>query len=206
MVHILHLDTSPRGNKSFSRTLAKEFISDWKKICPSDIVTYRDLGHFPVPFITESCITAMNASPKQHTLEQADAIRLSNELLDEFLVADRYVFSIPMYNFSIPANFKAYIDQIVRIGHTFTLDADGYRGLVKNRKMLVITARGNRYLKKTPFYDYDMQEPYLRLIFGFMGITDIKMIHLDNLMGGDREKATALAYARAEIKQMITHW
>ncbi len=206
MVHILHLDASPRGARSVSRTLAKEFITGWKEVCSTGTVTYRDLGHSHIPFVSEDWIAAVFSDPAQHTPEQAEAIRISDELVDEFLAADRYVFSIPMYNFGIPANFKAYVDQIVRVGRTFSVDDDGYKGLVKDKKMVIITARGGTYPEGTPFYDYDMQAPYLRLIFGFMGITDIEMIHADNLMGGDDAKATAITKAQSEVESVIARW
>ena len=145
MTHILHLDASPRGDRSVSRTLSKEFISNWKATHPSDTVAYRDLGHHPVPLVDEPWIAAAYSAPDQYTPEQAAAIHLSNELVDEFLAADRYVFAVPMYNFSVPANFKAYLDQIVRVGRTFSVDETGYKGLVHNKKMTIITAQGGAY-------------------------------------------------------------
>lgn len=204
MTHILHLDASPRSDRSISRTLAKEFISDWKAAHPNDIVTYRDIGHTPVPFVSEAWIAGAFTPPDQHSPESAEAIRLSNQLVDEFLAADRYVFAVPMYNFSIPANFKAYIDQIVRVGHTFSVEADGsYKGLVTGKKMLIVTARGGSYPKDTPYHAYDMQEPYFRLIFGFLGITDIDVIHADNLMGGEDARAQAIANAQSALKEAL---
>ena len=110
MTHILHLDASPRGDRSVSRSLAKEFISNWQAAHPNDTVTYRDIGHHPVPFVTEAWIAGAFTPPELHSPESAEAMRISDELVDEFLAADRYVFSIPMYNLSIPANFKAYLD------------------------------------------------------------------------------------------------
>jgi FMN-dependent NADH-azoreductase len=174
MTHILHIDSSARGDRSISRTLANEFISNWQAAHPNDTITYRDIGHHPVPFVTEAWIAGAYSPPEQHSPESATAMQISNELVDEFLAADRHVFSVPMYNFSIPATFKAYIDQIVRVGRTFSVNPDSsYKGLVDGKKVLIITSRGGSYPKDTPYYAYDMQEPYLRLIFGFMGITDI---------------------------------
>lgn len=205
MTHILHLDASPRGERSISRMLAKEFISDWKAAHPDDTVTYRDIGHHPVPFVTEAWIAGAFTPPDQHSPESAEAIRISNELVDEFLAADRYVFSVPMYNFSIPANFKAYIDQILRVGRTFSVEADGsYKGLVTGKKMLIVTARGGSYPKDTPFHAYDLQEPYLRLAFGFIGITDIEVIHADNLMGGDEARAQTITNAQVALKSALS--
>ena len=91
MAHILHLDASPRDDRSISRTLSKEFINQWKTAHPDDTVTYRDIGHHPVPFVSEDWIAAAFTPSDQHTPELAAAIQISDELIDEFLLADRYV-------------------------------------------------------------------------------------------------------------------
>lgn len=205
MTHILHIDASPRGDRSVSRTLSKEFITHWQMAHPNDSVTYRDLGHHPVPLVDESWIAAAYSAPDQHTPEQAAAIQISNELVDEFLAADRYVFAIPMYNFSVPANFKAYLDQIVRVGRTFSVDETGYKGLIHNKKMTIITAQGGTYSEGSPTYSYDLQTPYLKLIFGFIGITEIDFIHADSLALGDEARNLAITNAQAALKNAIAH-
>jgi FMN-dependent NADH-azoreductase len=156
-----------------------------------------------VPFVSEDWIAAAYSSPEQYTPEQATAIQRSNNLIDEFLAADRYVFGIPMHNFSIPANFKAYLDQIVRVGRTFLVDETGYKELVQNKKMTIITARGGAYAEGSPTHAYDLQTPYLRLIFGFMGITDIEFIHADSINLGDEARSLAIANAQSAIKAAI---
>lgn len=203
MSHILHIDASPRGDRSVSRTLAKEFIESWKSVHPEDTITYRDLGHNPVPFITETWIAASFTPPDQHTPEMADAIHLSNQLVDELLAADRYVFSIPMYNFAIPANFKAYVDQILRAGRTFAVDANGYHGLVQDKQALLILAQGGTYPEGSPGYDYDLQTPYLKLILGFMGITDQQFVYADNLMDKGEGREKAIVHARTMLQGLI---
>jgi len=203
MSHILHIDASPRGDRSVSRTLAKEFIESWKSVHPEDTITYRDLGHNPVPFITETWIAASFTPPDQHTPEMADAIHLSNQLVDELLAADRYVFSIPMYNFAIPANFKAYIDQIVRAGRTFAVDANGYHGLLQNKQALLILAQGGTYPEGSPGYDYDLQTPYLKLILGFMGITEMQFVYADNLMDKGEGREKAIVRAKTMLQGLI---
>lgn len=203
MAHILHIDASPRGDRSVSRTLATEFIESWQIAHPEDTFVYRDLGHHPVPFITEAWIAAAFTPPDQHTPEMADAIRLSNELVDEFLAADRYVFSIPMYNFAIPASFKAYVDQIVRAGRTFAVDENGYHGLVTSKKAVLILAQGGTYPEGSPAHGYDMQTPYLKLILGFMGITDLQFAYADNLMDQGEGREKAIAHARGMLQDFV---
>lgn len=202
MAHILHIDASPRGDRSVSRSLANQFITEWKAAHPDDTITYRDLGHHPVPFVSEAWIAAAFSSPDQHSPEMAEAIRISDELIDEFLAADQYVFSIPMYNFGISANFKAYIDQIVRAGRTFAVDETGYKGLVHNKKAVLILSQGGVYSEGSPAESYDLQTPYLRLIFGFMGVTDVEFIYADSLNMGDEARSQSIAKAESTLKEV----
>jgi len=207
MANILHIDSSPRGDRSQSRTLTKEFITAWKASHPQDTVTYRDVGRHPVPHVDEAWIAAAFTPPENYTPELQAAIKVSNDLVDEFLTADYYVFGIPMYNFGVPSTFKAYIDQIVRVGRTFTMTSDGaFEGLVNNKKMLIITARGGSFPPGTPMAEFDFQEPYLRTVFGFLGITDIRFIHAENLNGGGDVREQSLTAARSGIDTAVANW
>lgn len=209
MAHLLHIDSSPRSfsqtpapHQSITRMLTNEFVTTWKTANPGSTVTYRDLGHNPVPPLDEQAIAAAFTPPEARTPELAAAIQTSDALVDEFLAADIYVFGVPMYNFNVPSAFKAYIDQIVRVNRTFAIDANGYKGLVSGKKMIVITARGGSFRPGTQAADYDFQEPYLRTIFGFIGITDIQFIHADNQQGGEDARTRSLVEAHAAIEQL----
>ncbi|MBD2244103.1 NAD(P)H-dependent oxidoreductase [Nostoc sp. FACHB-888] len=205
MSNILHIDSSPRGERSHSRELSKEFVSAWKAAHPEDAIAYRDIGRHPVPHVDEAWIAAAFSPPETHTPELTEAIRISDELVDEFLAADRYVFGVPMYNFNIPSTFKAYIDQIVRINRTVAIEAQGFRGLVEGKKAVIITARGGDFSPTSPAAAYDFQEPYLRTIFGFIGITDIQFINANSLNEGDA-RTQSLSKARATIQDLISQW
>ncbi|RCJ39802.1 FMN-dependent NADH-azoreductase [Nostoc punctiforme NIES-2108] len=205
MVNILHIDSSPRGERSHSRELSKEFVSAWKAAHPEDAIAYRDLGHYPVPHVDEAWIAAAFSPPETHTPELTEALRISDELVDEFLAADRYVFGVPMYNFNIPSTFKAYIDQIVRINRTVAIEAQGFRGLVEGKKAVIITARGGDFSPTSPAAPYDFQEPYLRTIFGFIGLTDIQFINANSLNEGDA-RTQSLSEARQAIQDAIAQW
>ncbi|MDZ8228134.1 MULTISPECIES: FMN-dependent NADH-azoreductase [unclassified Nostoc] len=205
MVNILHIDSSPRGERSHSRELSKEFVSAWKAAHPQDAIAYRDIGHHTIPHVDEAWIAAAFSPPETHTPELTEALRISDELIDEFLAADRYVFGVPMYNFNIPSTFKAYIDQIVRANRTFAVDAQGLRGLVEGKKAVIITARGGDFSATSPAVAYDFQEPYLRAIFGFIGITDIQFINANSLNEGDA-RTQSLSEARAAIQNLIAQW
>ena len=204
MAHILHIDSSPRGERSISRAVTKDFITNWKQAHPDDTVTYRDLGHQPVPHVDEPWIAAAFTPPPDRSPELNQAIATSDALVDEFLAADRFVFGVPMYNFGVPSTFKAYIDQIVRVGRTFAVNEQGFQGLVdSSKKMLVITARGGSYQQGTPAATYDLQEPYIRAVFGFIGITDIKFIHVDNLSAAPDESRDR---ADKAVKEVLANW
>ncbi|WP_319419103.1 FMN-dependent NADH-azoreductase [Pleurocapsa sp. FMAR1] len=207
MAHLLHIDSSPRGERSLSRQMSKEFIEQWKHKYPNDIVTYRDIGRNPVPHVDEPWIAAAFAPPEQRTPELWKAIELSDRLVDEFLAADIYVMGVPMYNFSVPSTFKAYIDQIVRIGRTIASepnDSAHLKPLVLGKKMFVIEARGDSGFEPGGHYEnMNHHDPYLRSLFGFIGITDITFIHVEKTDYGQKKLAELIASARTQIAQLV---
>ncbi len=209
MAHLLHIDASPRGERSHSRRMTREFVEQWKQTHPNDTVTYRDIGRNPIPHVDEPWIAAAFSPPEQHTPELREAIRFSDQLVDEFLEADVYVIGVPMYNFSIPSGFKAYIDQIVRLGRTFAYEpndvADVYKPLVLGKKMFIIEARADSGFEPGGRYEkMNHHDPYLTTVFGFMGITDITFIHVEKEAYGEQKLAESIATARAKISQLVT--
>jgi FMN-dependent NADH-azoreductase len=207
MAHLLHIDSSPRGERSHSRRMTREFVEAWKQNHPHDTVTYRDVGRNPVPHVDEPWIAAAYTPDDQRTPELREAIRVSDQLIDELIAADILVVGSPMYNFSVPSTFKAYLDQIVRVGRTFTLDPEDaenpYKPLLHNKKMLVITARGGSGFGPGEPYEFmNYQDPYLRVAFGFIGITDITFVHVENDEHGGISLATSMAKARAQIQTL----
>jgi FMN-dependent NADH-azoreductase len=132
-------------------------------------------------------------------------------LIEELQAADTVVIGAPMYNFTIPSLLKAWIDQIVRRGKTFSYGPNGRQGLLEKKKVVIITARGGAYEKGTAGEAYDFQEPYLRHILGFVGITDVTFIHAEK-QGGEEAGASLAAAAEriGEIasdqnRQLATH-
>lgn len=134
MATILHLDSSPRGERSKSRQLAREFITKWQVLHPEDVIIYRDLRKTSIPHVTEEWVAADYTPKDAKTPEMIDVLRFSDELVDEFLAVDSCIFSVPMYNFSIPSGFKAYIDHIVRVGRTFAVIDGEFKGLVEEKR------------------------------------------------------------------------
>lgn len=149
-------------------------------------------------------VAAKFTADEEHTPEMATAIALSDALIDEFLAVDRYVLAMPMYNFNIPAVLKSYIDHIVRPRRTFASDSNGFWGLVTGKKMLIITARGSDFRPGSVFAPSDFQEPFLRTVFNFIGITDIQFIHANGLRSDRREES--LAEAKEAIQRLASNW
>jgi FMN-dependent NADH-azoreductase len=208
MAHLLHIDSSPRDKRSRSRKFSREFVEAWKQAHPTDSVTYRDIGHNPIPHLTETGIAAAYTPSEQRTPELWEALRISDQLVDELLAADIYVIGVPMYNYSIPSVLKAYIDQIVRIGRTFNFvpeqSENPYKPLVLGKKMFVITARGTSgYGLGERYETLNYQDPYLRAIFGLIGITDIDFIHIENEESGGAGLTESIANARTQIAQLV---
>ncbi|MGF1570612.1 MAG: FMN-dependent NADH-azoreductase [Nodosilinea sp.] len=208
MAHLLHIDTSPRGDRSRSRRFTREFTEAWKQTHPADTVTYRDIGRNPIPHLEASWIAAAYTPPAQHTPELQAALRISDQLVDEMLAADLYVLGVPMYNFSIPSVLKAYIDNIVRIGRTFNFKPEQpeypYEPLVLGKKMVIIVARGaSGYGPGERFESFNFQDPYLSTIFGFIGITDITFVPVENDEMEGEGLATSMAAAQARIAQLV---
>ena len=145
MPTLLHIDASPRNDRSVSRQLTHEFAVAWKDAYPDGRIIYRDLGHNPVPLVTENFIAAVYTPPEMRSAELQAAVSTSDQLISELQTATDYVFGVPIYNFSVPAGFKAYIDQIVIPGRTYTYTAGGSgnrTGLLKGKKATVIMSRG----------------------------------------------------------------
>jgi FMN-dependent NADH-azoreductase len=207
MTRLLHLDSSPRGERSHSRHLSGLFVSAFKAVHPNLEVVYRDLGHNPVPHVDEAWIAGAYLPPENQSPEMKDRMQTSDMLVDELIAADYVVLGAPMYNFNVPSTLKAYIDQVIRLGRTFAMDKGNYVALLPpGKKLLVITSRGGMYRPGMPTAPYDMQEPFLKLAFGFMGITDATFVHADGLNFGDEQREKSLAEAESALHAAAKVW
>jgi FMN-dependent NADH-azoreductase len=206
MSKVLVITASPRGDRSVSRALTTTFAQNWAQNHTTATVLLRDLGHHPVPHVTEAWVVGAFAPAEAQTAESKAAIAVSDQLVEEFLAADRYIFGIPMYNLNIPSTFKAYIDQIVRAGKTFAVGPNGYEGLVKDKKALFITSSGGSFPPGSPMGAYNFQEPYLRAIFGFIGVTDVQFVVADSMNQGEDLAKTSRQKAEAALKELATTW
>src|SRR5882672_157590 len=176
---LLQIDSSARRTSSVTRQLTVRFAQEWRKSHPDGEVIQRDLSATALPLITDDW-GATYLDDSQLTLAQRSYLSTSDQLIHELVVADTIVIGAPMYNFTIPSSLKAWIDQVVRIGKTRSYGPTGGEGLLKRKKVSVITSRGGAYEKGTEMEDFDFQEPYLRHILGFIGLTDVTFIHAEN--------------------------
>lgn len=175
MPTLLHLDSSPLET-SISRELGREFVKTWKAVHPDGPVIYRDLAaSAPKPLDAQWIFAAFTPEEAQ-TPDQAAALALSDELIDELEAADEYVIGVAMHNFSIPSVLKLWIDQVVRKDSTFTYNESGFVGLLKEKKATVLVASGGVYDAGTPAAGFNFIEPYLKFLLGFIGVNDVKFV------------------------------
>src|SRR5258708_27990800 len=197
---LLQIDSSARRTSSLSRRLTAKFAEEWRKSHPDSEVIQRDLSATALPLITDEW-GATYLEDSELTLAQRSYLSTSDQLIQELAAADTVVIGAPMYNFTIPSLLKAWIDQVVRLGKTVGYGPNGPQGLLGTKKVVVITARGGSYQKSTHREKFDFQEPYLRHIFGFVGLTDVTFIHAEKQAGD--EAAPSLAAAAAQIGQLL---
>src|SRR5580692_4938295 len=197
---LLRIDSSARRN-SISRQLTARFADEWKQEHPQAEIVERDLAATPLPHITDEWVQAAYSDPASHSAAQKEVLALSDALIRELVEADAIVIGAPMYNFAIPAPLKAWIDQVVRRGKTVLFGENGPKGVLKNKKVYIVTSRGGAYRPDTPTEHFDHQEPYLRHILGFIGLTDVTFIHAENQKPGAQAEL-ARAAAIAEIQRL----
>ncbi|MCU1321884.1 MAG: dehydrogenase (quinone) [Acidobacteriaceae bacterium] len=173
MPTLLKIDASPRGDYSVSRSFTALFSEEWTKNHSGGTVVERDLFKTELPFVDVPWLMGAYTPAEQHSEESKKAIAISNALVDELLAVDHIVLGTPMYNFSLPAVLKAYIDHIVRLGRTFT---SSYEGLAKGKKLTIIIASGGVYTPGAQAESYNAESSYLKQIFGFIGITDVSIV------------------------------
>jgi FMN-dependent NADH-azoreductase len=199
MSTLLKIDVSPRGDHSISRKLSNHFATEWQSNHVGGKIVTRDLATTQIPYVDLPWIAGAFTAPDQHTAEHKAALKVSDELTDELLAADEVVISTPMYNFNLPAALKAWIDHVIRLNKTFSFGTDGLKGLAAEKKLTIIIASGSEYTAGSPLESYNTQGPYFRIIFGFIGITDITIIHA----GGTNKVAQGAVTAPVFLEPFI---
>lgn len=186
MPTLLSIEVSPRGDRSISRALGKRFIEHWLQARPDGSVIHRDLMQANIPYMNNDWIAGVYAPPEvARTSEMKQALDLSAELIGELQAADHLLISTPMYNFSVPAVLKSWIDYLVRPGFTFKL-AEGWPGMLENKRTKIIVATRDVYIPGTPSEADDLVSPVLRRALAFMGVTDVETVLAGGSLGVNR--------------------
>lgn len=184
MTNLLVVTSSPKTGGSVSGDLANRFVAAIK--ADNEIVqTRRDVGLNPPPHLDEATIGAFFTPEDQRTPEQTHAVKLSDELIAEVEAADIIVIAAPMHNFGVSSALKTWIDHIARAGKTFKYTETGPVGLLGEKKVFVLSARGGDYSSTSPAHAMDQLEPYLKTVLGFLGLGDVTFIHAQGVNMGE---------------------
>lgn len=184
-MNLLHIDSSVLGQNSVTRELTAAIVARWSAALPGLQVEYRDLDQQPLPHLTAGSLAGADPA-------EAEA---AERTLQQFLAADVIVVGAPMINFSIPSTLKAWIDRIAVAGRTFRYTENGPEGLAGGRKVIVASARGGVHSGAPS----DFQEPYLRQVFGFLGIDDVEFVRAEGVAYSPQHRSDAIAAAKAAI-------
>jgi FMN-dependent NADH-azoreductase len=176
-MRLLHVDSSILGAHSVSRTLSADIVEAERRRTPGLVVIYRDLAAEPLQHISGEHLAARPGATAELQLD----VERGRADLEEFLAADIVVVGVPMYNFSVPSQLKAWIDRISVKGKTFAYSEQGPRGLAGGKRVIVASSRGGLYGAETARAAFDHQETYLRTIFEFFGITDVTFIRAEGV-------------------------
>ncbi|GGD97328.1 MULTISPECIES: FMN-dependent NADH-azoreductase [Caballeronia] len=195
MTTILQINSAARSQGAQSTLLADELTAKLQQSNPGAKVVVRNLLADNLPHLDDATLGAFFTPADQRSAEQAAIAAKSDALIAELQAADIVVIAAPLYNFGISSQLKAYFDQVARAGITFRYTANGPEGLVKGKKVFVVSARGGKYVG-TP---HDSQTPYLQSFLGFLGMTDVNFIYAEGLNMGADAAGAALAQAREAI-------
>lgn len=197
---LLHIDSSILGDNSASRQLSSEVVKAWQAAEPSAVVTYRDLASDAISHFSATTLVAAGTAAELRNAAQQHEAELSASTLAEFLAADAVVIAAPMYNFTIPTQLKAWIDRIAVAGQTFQYTEAGPEGLCGNKKVIIVSTAGGMHAGQASGAAH---EGYLKLLFGFLGITDIEIVRAEGLAYGDEVRSKSMSDANVLINEQL---
>ena len=200
MSHLLVINSSAAGRDSVSRVLVADAVSKLLEADPAVHVTHRDLGENPPPHLISQTLNGVRGTATTDT--EFAARRLSDELIGELKAADTIVIGAPMYNFSVPTTLRAWFDHVLRAGVTFKYVDGAVRGLLGGKRVIVIESRGGMY-SEGPAQAIDFQEPYLRHLLGFIGITDVTFVRAEKIGYGPDARTAAIEGAKARLSEVV---
>lgn len=205
MAKLLYIESSPRKDRSASIAVAKEFLAKYQEAHPADEVDSWDLWSTSLPDFDGDVLNAKYQilHGQDHTPEQAAAWKAVTDVFERFSSADKYVISVPMWNFAIPYKLKHFIDVIAQPGLAFSFSPEtGYSGLVTGKPITVIYARGGDYTSSEQMQAIDYQKSYLEFLLGFIGFTDIKNILVEPTLAAPEVASQAKDAAKQQAAQI----
>jgi FMN-dependent NADH-azoreductase len=204
MSKLLLVTSSLFAHQSKSGQFAREFVEAWRRTHPDTAVIERDLTPATMPHLSPDALGALMTPAEQRSAEQSAAVAFADSLIEELEAADTIVLAVPMYNFSIPSTLKAWIDHVARAGRTFRYTAAGAEGLLKGKKVFIVTGRGGVYSGDSPAKVLDFQEPYLRAVLAFLGLGDVTFVHVEGLKVSPEAAEDGVARARGQIAALTS--
>ena len=196
---ILQINSSARSEGSQSTRLAASIVERLKAAQLDASVTVRDLAAQPHPALDEAALGALFTPAEQRTPEQHARVALDDALIAQIQAADVVVLGVPMYNFGVPTQLKNWIDAIARAKVTFQYTANGPEGLLKGKKVYVALTRGGFYRDT----EADSQVPYLKMVLGFLGMTDVEFVYAEGMAMGPEAEQKAIASALQQIEEVV---
>jgi len=205
MAKLFYIESSPRKERSASIAVARHFLTAYRDACSLDTVESLDLWHTLLPRFDAAAMEAKYAilHGQSHTEEQRKAWQGVEKLVAQFKSADKYLISVPMWNFSIPYVLKHYLDVLVQPGLTFSYSpSEGYKGLVTGKPLALICARGGAYGAGTGAEAQDHQIAYLKQILRFIGFAKPQIIVIEPTLASPEARANTLAAAKQKAEEL----
>lgn len=200
MSQVLVLNSSLSGEASVSRLLVAETLAQIVARDPAATVVVRDLAQTEIPHLNPLTVAGVRATAT--TVAETKARDLSDQLIAELRAADTIVIGAPMYNFSIPSTLRTWFDHVLRAGETFSYSEAGPKGLLEGKRVIVVESRGGLY-SEGPAQAIDFQEPYLRQLLGFIGLTDVTFVRAEKIGYGPDAREAAIDAAKTRLAEII---
>ncbi len=202
MTRLLHIDLSILAEQSLSRRLTADIVEKLRRDISGLQIVYRDVAATPPPHLSSAYFAARMSGAEPSDQKLREDLALGRDMLEEFLSADIVVIGAPMYNFSIPAQLRTWIDHIVVPGKTFAYTQDGIEGLAGGKRVIVVSTRGGVFSGATPRAAFDHQETYLRTVFANIGLPEVDIIRAEGVALGEARKGEAIETARRDIAKL----
>src|SRR5690606_24630116 len=200
---LLHVDSSILGDGSVSRQLTSEIVAQWRRRLPGTDVEYLDLAATAPAHFGPDALGIKFGIQDAPTEAQRRENDVSERLVSQFLAADVVVIGAPLYNFTIPTQLKAWIDRLAQAGRTFKYTDKGAVGLAGDKTVIVASSRGGVYSASAESEAMAHQESYLRIIFGFFGITDVRIVRAEGTAMGDAARRAGIESALRAIPAVV---